>query len=137
VLAGEFEQHANDLVVHRAQPFGAAPAAAVLEQQTLGGGATRDQRRLEVLGDSLAQLPIVPGMELGEPFELRRNRGRVEQLGAFGGGVVGGGQHRATGIPEQPPCVTVRLAGAGKRRTRQGFGVRAGIRRYFLATTPI
>ncbi|MEY9281357.1 hypothetical protein ABIA03_002549 [Bradyrhizobium yuanmingense] len=40
-------QDADDLVLHVAQPLGAAAAVAVLQKDRLGGGARRDQLRLE------------------------------------------------------------------------------------------
>ena len=39
MLAGEVVQDADDLVLHEAEPLGAAAAVAVLEQQVLGDGA--------------------------------------------------------------------------------------------------
>ena len=35
----KLEQHADDLVVHKAQPLGAAPAVPVAQEKALGGGA--------------------------------------------------------------------------------------------------
>src|SRR5205085_8005930 len=104
VLAGELEQHADDLVVHRAQPLGAMPAEAILEQQPLGGGAARDQRRLEALRDRVAQLPLVLAVELGKLFKLGRDGRRVEQ---FGGDILGWREHRPIGIAERGLGVTV------------------------------
>ena len=43
MLAGELEQRADDLVHHRAEPFGAAPAVPVVQQQPLGFGAAFGQ----------------------------------------------------------------------------------------------
>ena len=42
MLAREVEQQADDLVFQPAQPLGAAPAVAILEQQLLGLGAAFD-----------------------------------------------------------------------------------------------
>ena len=60
----ELEQHADDLVLHEAQPFGAAPAVPVLDQQALGGGAPLDQRGLEPLRHRQPQLALVAGMDV-------------------------------------------------------------------------
>ena len=51
MLGRELEQQADDLVLHEAQPLGAAPPVPVLDQQALGGGASLDQRALELPGD--------------------------------------------------------------------------------------
>ena len=39
MLAGEVEEHADDLVLHGAEPLGAMAAVPVLQQQLLGAGA--------------------------------------------------------------------------------------------------
>jgi hypothetical protein len=38
----ELKQHADDLVLHEGQPFGAAAAITVAQQQALGAGASCD-----------------------------------------------------------------------------------------------
>ena len=53
VLARELEEQADDLVLHAAEPLGAAAAMAVLEQQWLGLGAAVGQRSLQPLRQRL------------------------------------------------------------------------------------
>ena len=80
MLAREFEQDADDLVFHPAQPFGAAAAVTVLQQQLLGLGAAVGQRDLEPLRQQRAQLALVAGVSLGEFFEVGGKRARVDQI---------------------------------------------------------
>ena len=40
-------EDADDLVLHEAQPLGAAPAVAILQQHGLRGGARRDHLGLQ------------------------------------------------------------------------------------------
>ena len=54
MLAEELEQDADQLILHHAQPFGAAPAMALLEQLLLGGSARGAERRLEPHRDRTA-----------------------------------------------------------------------------------
>ncbi len=51
MLAREFIQHADDLVLHEAQPLGAAAATTVLDEQTFGRGAAPQESRLETARD--------------------------------------------------------------------------------------
>ncbi len=97
VLLGEFEQDADDLVLHLAQPLGAAPAAPVRQQQLLGLGAPARQRCLEMLGDRIAHLAVAAGMQEGKLLQLDRDGGRVEQIGRGGRGLFGGRKHGVTG----------------------------------------
>ena len=95
LAGGELEQDADDLVLHPAQPFGAAPAVTVLQQQLLGAGARLRQRRFQALGDGGAQFALAPGMDLGERLEVGDDRRAVEEVD---GGVRGAGaiEHHRT-----------------------------------------
>ena len=66
--------------VHLAQPFGAAPALAVLQQQALGVGAPGRERGLQRLGDGAAQRLLVAAVLLRELVELGGERALVEQF---------------------------------------------------------
>ena len=92
MLAREFEQDADDFVFHPAEPFGAAPAVPVFEQQLLGLGAAVGQRRLEPLRHQGTQFALVAGVGLGELFELGGDRARVDQVARAAGGAFGGGR---------------------------------------------
>ena len=86
MLGHELEQHADDLVHHEAQPLGAAPALAVLQQHLLGVGAAGGQHRLQPLRHRAAQLLLGAGMFVGELGELgREQRLLVEQRGVVRG----------------------------------------------------
>ena len=93
----EFEQDADDLILHVAEPLRAAPAVPVRQQQLLGLGAPLHQRRLQVLGDRVAHLPVAAGMQRGELLQLGRDRGRVEQIARFRRALFGGRKHGVTG----------------------------------------
>ena len=62
MLDGEPVEHADDLVLHPAQPGGATPAMAVLEQQAFDFGSAGGERDLELLGDRGAQLALASGI---------------------------------------------------------------------------
>ncbi len=85
---GELEQDADDFVLGLAQPLGAAPPMAVLEQQFLGAGARLRQRRLEAAGDGGAQFTLAAGMGLGKAFEVGDNRRAVEEFGSDARGAL-------------------------------------------------
>ena len=53
---------------------------AIPEQQLLGARAGLCERRFEPLGDGGAQFALVPGMALGECFEIGREHRRVDQF---------------------------------------------------------
>ena len=73
-MLGELEQQPDDLVLHVAQPLGAAAAVAIAQQQLLGGGAPFRQRRLQPLREGGAQFALVPGVLLAELVEIGRER---------------------------------------------------------------
>ena len=70
----ELEQDADDVVLHLAKAFGAAPALAILEQQLFGVRAAGDQRGLQPLRDRAPQLLFGAGVILGDPAELGDDR---------------------------------------------------------------
>ena len=82
LLADELEQDADDLIVHLAQPLGAAPAVAVLEQELLGLRARRRQRRLQTLRHCRAQFALASRISLGELFKIGDDRRAVDEFGA-------------------------------------------------------
>ena len=85
VLRRELVQHADDLILHEAQPLGAAPAVPVLDQQVLGRGASLHQRGLDAAGrPPIAVRAWLPACILGQPFELGRDFARVEDFGLAG-----------------------------------------------------
>ncbi len=85
MLAGELEQDADDLVLHQAEPLGAAPAVAVLQQHVARRLARLRQRGLEPLGDRAAQLPLAAGVLVGERSSSAASARGVEQLGFAAG----------------------------------------------------
>ncbi len=105
MLGRELEQHADDLVLHEAQPLGAAPSVPVPDEQALGGGAPLHERDLEASRNRQAQFALVAGVDLGQTFELGRDGDRIEDFG-FARGLIGRGQHGDTGIAEHRRCVT-------------------------------
>ena len=74
--------------MHLAQPFGAAPAVAVLEQELFGVRARGRQRRLQTLRHRGAQFALASRIGLGERLELGGDRRAVDQRGAGAGGTV-------------------------------------------------
>ena len=80
----ELEQHADDLVRHEAQPFGAAPALAILQQQMLGLRAPVRQHGLQPLRHGTPQFLLRAGMVLGELGQIGRERALVERRGVVG-----------------------------------------------------
>ena len=80
MAADELVEDADDRVLHQAQPLGAAPALAVLQQQALGVVAPGGERALQRLGDGAAQRLLVAAMLLRERVELGHERALVEQF---------------------------------------------------------
>ena len=117
VLGRELVQHADDLVLHEAQPLGAAPPVPVLDQQVLGRGASLHQRGLDAAGDREAQFARVAGRgpwpgARGRP--RRRSRRRLR----FQGGHDRWGSACCHRIAEHRRCVT----GCGTAGARRGRG---------------
>ena len=81
---GGREQDADDFVLHEAQPFGAAPAVAVLQQHGLRGGARRDQLGLQVLRRGGAEHILVAGMLFGERVDRGGDPRAIETFVGFG-----------------------------------------------------
>ncbi len=84
-----FEQQADDLVLHPAQPLGAAPAVTVLEQQLFGLGPPLRQRRLEPQSERNAQFALAPGMACGGGLEVGGDRRRIDQGDGVRRGALG------------------------------------------------
>ncbi len=79
---GKIEQDADDLILHPAQPLGAEPAVAVLQQQLFGVRAGRDQRRLEALRHRRAQFALASGKSRGERLKVGGDRRGIDQFDA-------------------------------------------------------
>ena len=69
-LAREFEQDTDDVVLHLTQPFGAAPAVAVLQEQLFGMFARLRQRRFKTLGHGRAQFALTSGISRRERLKV-------------------------------------------------------------------
>ncbi len=80
VLADELVEDADDLVLQAAQPLGAVPAVAVLEQQLLGDDARVGERRLQALRHRDAQLALASVKVPRQRLERGLHRGRVDQV---------------------------------------------------------
>ena len=89
---GKLIDDADRLVLHEAQPLGAAPPVPVLAQSLFSHGAARRKRGLEPLGHGGAQLALVPAMDVGEVFKIRRDSGAI-QKGALARGEFGNVVH--------------------------------------------
>ncbi len=81
---GEFEQQADDIVLHLAKPLGAAAAVAVLQQQGLGPRPAFVQRRPSAAARRGAQFAVAAFMGRGQRFEVLGDRRRIDQHSSFG-----------------------------------------------------
>jgi hypothetical protein len=108
MLARELVNDADDLILHEAQPLGAAPSLAVMQQQALGGGAPLRERDLEPLHHRRAQFGLAAGAGVGEAFEVGGDGAIVEQF--HGAARDKFGRQHAHRIPEAACGVT---AGCG------------------------
>ena len=107
--------HPDDLVLHLAQPRGAAAAMAVLEQQPLGFGAAFGKHRLEALGDRGAQLALVAEVAsfvqlvddgVGDRTGRPARAGQLEGLGHASSDSRGGAPcHGRASSPSRNACV--------------------------------
>ena len=95
--ARELVHQPDDLVLHEAQPLGAAPSVPVADEQAFGDGAPLDQRSLEALADRRAQVRLIAGVRLGDLFEVGGDGRGVEQFEGPARRLVGDGQHGAPG----------------------------------------
>jgi hypothetical protein len=77
---GEVEQDADDLVLHPAQPLGAAPPVAVLKQQIGGMRARGRQRRFQPQRHRGAQLALATGMGVRQRLKIGGERFRIDQV---------------------------------------------------------
>ena len=80
MLRRELVDEPNDLVLHEAEPLGAAASAAILDEQALGLGTTFEQGCLEPPRDRQTQ--FVTGMRRGKRLDRTGDRGGVELLRA-------------------------------------------------------
>ena len=88
MLAREFEQDANDLVLHRTKPLGATAPLAFLEQELLGLFPAADQFALHELGNSRTQFAVAPGIGRGECLDFKRGSAGVKKLPCGAGCLV-------------------------------------------------
>src|SRR5690349_12015245 len=72
------KQDADDLVLHEAEPLGAAAAVTVLQQRRLRGGARGDHLGLEHLRDRGAEHILAPGVLFGQRIDRGRDPLGVE-----------------------------------------------------------
>ncbi len=89
MLAREFEQQADDFVFQPAQPLGAAPSVAVVEQQLLGFGAAFVERGLQPLRQRGTQFAPAAAMGLGQAFQVGGDRAEVDQFARMPGRLLG------------------------------------------------
>src|SRR5262249_53257152 len=124
MLGGEFVNEPDRLVLHEAEPLGAASPVTVVAQAALGHGAARAERGLEALGDGGAQLPLAPAMQVGEGGEVRLDGGGIEQPGfallEFGNIVHGYSIAEARG-PVTTGCVRGETFALPGRSAGEGF----------------
>ena len=85
---GRGEQDADDLVLHEAQPLGAAPAVTVLQQHRLRGGAGRDHFGLQQLRHGGAENILAAGMLFGERVDRRGDPRGIETFVGLEAGLV-------------------------------------------------
>ena len=128
MLRRELVEHADDLVLHEAQPLGAAPSVPVLDQQFLGCGASLHQRGLDAAGHLQSQFARVAGVHLGQALEVGRNFVRVEDFG-FARDLIAECQHATIEIAERRRCVTGGGIAGGTRTCSAQTGEN---RRYLL-----
>ena len=82
------KQDADDLVLHEAQPLGAAPAVTVLQQHRLRGGARRDHLGLQQLRQRGAENVLAAGMLFGERIDRGGDPRGIETLVGLGAALV-------------------------------------------------
>ena len=88
MLAGEFEQDADDFILHRTKPLGATAPLALLQQELLGLFPAACEFALHELGNSRAQFEVAPRMGRGQRLELKRSGTGVEKLACGAGCLV-------------------------------------------------
>ncbi len=120
LAADEFEQDADDLVLHLAQPLGAAAPMAVLEQELLGLRARLRQRRFQALRDRGAQLALTTRVRLGELVEIGEDRRGVDEFDGAARRTLNI-QHHRNAIAESLLAVIVRCGPSKGTGIAQGF----------------
>ena len=106
MLGGRRVKDADDLVLHEAQPLGATPAVAVLQELRLGHGAGLDQLGLQQLHHGGAEHVLPAGMLRGERIDGRREAGAVKFGEAFGSGIRSDAVHGCNRISNKASAVT-------------------------------
>ena len=80
-------QDADDFVLHEAQPLGAAPAVAVLQQHRLRRGARLDHLGLQQLRHRGAKHILAAGMFFGERIDRGGDPRGIETVVRLGAGL--------------------------------------------------
>ena len=126
MLGHALEQDPDDLVLHEAKAFGAAPALAILQQQTLGIRATGGENGLQPLRHRAPEFLFGAGMLVGEPLKVGDDRLLVEQVDGVVARLVGG-EHADIRIAKRAHDVTARRTmrekqdhSKGSAKTSQG-----------------
>ena len=88
----EIVEHADDVVLHGAEPLGALAAVPVLHQQRLGAGTALRERRLQPLRQRGAQLALASLIGIAQAREIGRDGIGVDERGSARQ-LVGGRQH--------------------------------------------
>ena len=116
----EVVEHADDVILHGAEPLGAFAAVAVLHQQRFGAGAPFGERDLQPLRDRGAQLALAARISLAQPRKIGRDRIGIDEGGRR---AIGGRKHGEIPIAEPRKSVTISLLrGALRGRTEpNGF----------------
>ena len=95
-------EDADDLVLHEAQPLGAAPAVAVFQQHGLRGGARRDHLGLQQLRQRRAEHILAAGMFFGERIDRGGDPRGIETVVGVGAGRCHEAVHVLSGYRTAP-----------------------------------
>ena len=99
-------EDADDLVLHEAQPLGAAPAVAILQQHGLRGGARRDHLGLQELRQRRAEHVLAAGMFFGERVDRRGDPRGIETIVRFRAALCHDTVHALIRISDRARAVT-------------------------------
>ena len=99
-------EDADDLVLHEAQPLGAAAAVTVLQQHGLRGGARRDHLGLQQLRHRRAEHILAAGMFFGERIDRGGDPRGIETIIGFGAVLGHNAVHDLSRYRTAPDAVT-------------------------------
>ena len=111
-MAAKSNSAPDDLILHEAQPLGAAAPMAILDQKPLGGGAPFQQRGFEPPRHRRPQVALIAAVVGGQPFEVGHDAAGVEYL-AIAADLIAGSEHGAIAIAE--PIITGNIDRSAKR----------------------